>query len=114
LVDEFHLPAVFKSLDPLFVQHISTSSCEISVRREYTLFGAINCGPRIRERLAMSLDLLTNAMVLIGSFLASIAVTDSSEIRECTGMNRYPSSALVPWLRRNDVEELAIRALRKR
>jgi hypothetical protein len=73
---------------------------QISVRREYTLFGAINWGIRVRERLAMSVDLLTNAMVLIGvipRFDCSHGI--KFEMRGCTGVNRYLSSALVLWLR---------------
>src|SRR3984893_14099621 len=37
LVDEFHLSAVFKFLDPLFVWHFRPSSAEISVCREYVV-----------------------------------------------------------------------------
>ncbi|MGC1255483.1 MAG: hypothetical protein WA867_08010 [Candidatus Acidiferrales bacterium] len=40
LVDEFHVPAVFKSLDPLFVLHFHISPGEISLYGEYALFGA--------------------------------------------------------------------------
>jgi len=44
LVDEFHLPAVFKFLDPLFVWYVHSSTGEVSGCRKYTLFGARNCG----------------------------------------------------------------------
>src|SRR5450755_4234820 len=42
LIDVFHFSAVFKCFDPLFVWHFRISSREISVCREYTLFGARN------------------------------------------------------------------------
>src|SRR6266849_10663559 len=51
LVDEFHFPAVFKFLDPLFVWHVRSSSGEVSVCRKYTLFGARNCGSGMRSRV---------------------------------------------------------------
>ncbi len=44
LVDEFHLPAVFKFLDPLFVWYVHSSTGEVSGCRKYTLFRARNCG----------------------------------------------------------------------
>src|ERR1700688_4404416 len=51
LVYEFHFSAVFECLDPLFVWHSRISSGEISVCREYTLFGARNRGRGMKSRL---------------------------------------------------------------
>jgi hypothetical protein len=50
LVDEFHFSAVFQCFDPLFVWHFRISSGEISLRREYTSFGARNRGWRMKNR----------------------------------------------------------------
>jgi hypothetical protein len=44
LLDEFHLLAVFKFFDPLFVWYVHSSTSEVSGCRKYTLFGARNCG----------------------------------------------------------------------
>jgi hypothetical protein len=49
LVYEFHFSAVFKRFDPFFVWHLSTSSAEIRVCREYTLF--VTGGWRMKSRL---------------------------------------------------------------